>query len=269
MIEVTFTESAGGGLMCARQCAPVFTDSVVYCVPLGLSMGDISTDVCGPERRAFLQSLICTNNADFAYVAEEELSGARKSLEQIIRAAVNGEPIRLWYSDIPDEMCGFYHILSILPAGSHIRTVKLPEYTEEGNTISIHSGWGGILPRKFADFLKYDEKLSENAHRMYRSRWKQLVQENAPLRAVVNGSVISAGEELYDFYILRELDAREDVFHEAYLIGDILGKYQLGISDWLIHRRIRHYEAQGLLEPVDQAPDDGPGYRRYLRKRTK
>ena len=269
MIEVTFTESAGGGLICAAQRTSAFADSAVYCVPLGLSMGDISTDVCGPERRAFLQSLIHTNNADFAYVAEEQLNGARKSMEQILRAAVKGEPIRLWYSHIPDEMCGFYHILSILPAGSDIRTVRLPEYTEEGNTLSTHNSWGGILPKKFPDFLKYEEKISENAHRMYRSRWKQLVAENAPLRAVINGKLVSAGEELYDFYILRELNTREDVFHEAYLIGDILGKYQLGISDWLIHRRIRHYEALGHLEPVDTALDSGPGYHRHLRKITK
>ena len=267
MIEVTFTESAGGGLMYARQLT--FADSAVYCVPLGLSMGDISTDVCGPERCAFLQSLIHTNNADFAYVAEEELNGARKSMELILRAAVNGNPIRLWYSDIPDEMCGFYHILSLLPVGSDIRAVKLPEYTEERNTLTIHNGWGDVLPNKFADFLKYEEKISENAHRMYRSRWKQLVQENAPLRAVVNGKLISGGEELYDFYILRELNARKDVFHEAYLIGDILGKYQLGISDWFIHRRVRYFEHLGMLEAVDQAPDSEPGYRRHLRKTTR
>lgn len=267
MIEVTFTESACGGLMYARRLS--FEVSMVTCLPLGLSMGNIRADVCGPERCAFLQGMICVNDPSLAHVAEEELETARKSMEQILRAAVSGEPVRLWYSDVPDEMCGFYHILSVLPVGSDIRAVKLPEYTEEGNILSTHNGWGAILPNQFAFFRKYEEKISENAHRMYRSRWKALVQENAPLRSVVNGKVISAGEELYDFYILRELNAREEVFHEAYLIGDILGKYQLGISDWFIHRRIQLFEAQGLLEPVDQAPDSEPGYRRYLRKTTK
>jgi hypothetical protein len=61
-----------------------------------------------------------------------------------------------------------------------VRSDHLLAHTEEGNTISTHSGWGDIFPDKFADFLKYEEKLSENAHRMYRFRWKQLVQENAP-----------------------------------------------------------------------------------------
>lgn len=267
MIEVTFTESAGGGLQYAQLFS--FEESVVTCLPLGLSMGDIRTDVCSPERCAFLQGMIRINNPAFAHVAEEELETARKSMEQLLRAAVNGESIRLWYSDIPDEMCGFYHILSILPLGSDIRAVKLPEYTEEGDTLSTHNGWGDILPNEFVNYLKYEKKISENAHRMYRSRWNQLVEENAPLRAVVNGRVISTGEELYDFHILRELNARENVFHEAYLIGDILGKYQPGISDWFIHQRIRYYEAQGLLEAVDQAPDSEPGYRRYLRKSIK
>ena len=264
MIEVTFTESAGGGLMYARHRS--FEDTVVTCLPLGLSMGDIRTDVFGPERCAFLQSMICIDDLAYAHVADEQLETARKGMEQILRAAADGEPVRLWYSDVPDEMCGFYHVLSVLPLGSDIRAVRLPEYTEEGDTLTCHSGWGGVLPKKLKDFLKYEEKLNENAHRMYRFRWNQLVQENAPLRAVVNGKVISAGEGLYDFYILRELERREEVFHEAHLIGDILGKYQLGISDWFIHQRIRNLEAQGKLEAVDKAPDSEPGYRRYLRK---
>ena len=265
MIEVTFTESAGGGLMYARHRS--FEDTVVACLPLGLSMGDISTDVFGAERSAFLQSMILVEDPAFAHMAEEELETARKGMEQILLAADSGEPIRLWYSDVPDEMCGFYHVLSVIPLGSDIRAVRLPEYTEEGNTLTCHNGWGGVLPKKFQHFLKYEEKISENAHRMYRFRWNQLVQENAPLRAVVNGKVISAGEDLYDFYILRELERQEEVFHEAHLIGDILGKYQLGISDWLIHRRIQFLEAKGMLEPVDTAPDSEPGYRRYLRKK--
>lgn len=265
MIEVTFTESAGGGLMYAQRL--YFEDSVVTCLPLGLSLGDIRTDVCGPERCAFLQDMILINDPEYSHVAEEELDTSRKAMEQILRSAVSGEPVRLWYSDNPDEICGFYHILSLLHIGSDIRAIKLPEYTEEGDTLSCSCGWGNILPGKFADYLKYEEKISENAHRMYRTRWNSLVQENAPVRAVINGKVASAGEELYDFYILRELNAREEVFHEAFLIGDILGKYQPGITDWFIHRRIRHFEALGMLEAIDTAPDSEPGYRRYLRKK--
>lgn len=266
MIEVTFTESAGGGLMCAKALS--FANSTVVCLPLGLSLGDISGDVFGEERRAFLQSMICIDDPSFADVAKEQLETAQKGLAELLRAAGEGEPVRLWYSDNPDEMCGLYHLLSILPPNSDILAIKLPAYEEfpEKGNIRAYTGWGEIEPEDFRRYLPLEEKISENMRRFFSFRWKQLVEENAPVRAVINGKPTSAGEELYDFHILRELDRREEVFHEAYLIGDVLGRYQLGISDWFIHRRIQHFEAEGLLESVGQAPESEPGYRRYLRK---
>lgn len=266
MIEVTFSESAGGGLMYAKHIS--FADSTVICLPLGLSLGDISVDACGEERRAFLQSMICIHDPSFANVAKEQLENARKGLVELLRAAVNGEPIRLWHSDNPDEMCGFYHVLSILPPNSDIRAIKLPAYEEfpEHGSVRAYTGWGEIEPEAFSRYLPLEEKISENMRRFFQFRWKQLVEENAPVRAVINGKPTSAGEELYDFHILRELDRRGEVFHEAHLIGDVLGRYQLGVSDWFIHRRIQYFEAEGLLEPVDKAPEPEPGYRRYLRK---
>lgn len=314
MIEVTFTESAAGGLMCAMSLgkgvyqAPAFavigqnedgspfsdaqireetarmgdehqkvwefatpmegSPRNVHCLGLGLSLGDISGDPLGEARAAFLRGMIAIPGAEYDEAAREQMERYRSSRDEILRRASEGEPIRLWYSNAPDEMCGFYHALSILPLGSDIRAIRLPEYTESGDTLSSASGWGEILPNKFADYLKYQEKIRENIHRMFRFRWHRLVEENAPVRAVINGKLASAGEELYDFYILRELESRADVFHEARLIGDILGKYQLGISDWFIHRRIGHFEAEGRLEAVEQAPDSEPGYRRYLKKTT-
>ena len=65
------------------------------------------------------------------------------------------------------------------------------------------------------------------------------------------------------------LDGSSFTKFNKYLIGDILGKYQLGISDWFIHHRIRYFESQGRLEAVDKASDSEPGYRRHLRKTTK
>ena len=65
-------------------------------------------------------------------------------------------------------------------------------------------------------------------------RWKQLQQENAPLRIYLNGKLQSASENIYDSFILREVDEQADEFSEANLIGNVLGKNQLGIGDaWI------------------------------------
>lgn len=314
MVEVTFTESAGGSLQCAfslgkgkfhppaiaivgenedespyseeqmaeetrrveEEYRKKWKNSVpmegnpkdVFCVALGLSLGDISGDLFGEERTAFMQDMICIPDERFANVAREQMEAYRHARDEILRRAADGEPVRLWYSHNPDEMCGFYHLLSILPPNSDIRAIKLPDYEEfpQCGSVRTYTGWGEMEPEMFHRYLPLEEKISEMARRMFQFRWKQLTEENAPVRAVISGKPTSAGEGLYDFYILRELDRRETVFHEAHLIGDVLGRYQLGISDWFIHKRIRYYEAEGLLEPVDKAPDSEPGYRRYLRK---
>ena len=100
----------------------------------------------------------------------------------------------------------------------------------------------------------------------YALEWRRLQEENAPLRVVLNGQLVSAPEDIYDEFILRELAVRKDEFLEAYLIADVMGKYQLGIGDAWLALRIETMVQKGILEVVKAAPEDGPVYRRMLRK---
>ena len=52
--------------------------------------------------------------------------------------------------------------------------------------------------------------------------WARLQEENAPLRAVVNGQLVSVGEDFYDGFLLRELAAQDKEFMEARFIADML-----------------------------------------------
>ena len=94
----------------------------------------------------------------------------------------------------------------------------------------------------------------------------QLQAENAPLRAVVNGQLVSVPEDFYDPFLLRELDALPDEFREAKLIGLTMGKYQLGVSDgWYAHR-IGQFIQDGRLLPLTKPEEGCPTYHRILRK---
>ena len=65
-------------------------------------------------------------------------------------------------------------------------------------------------------------------------KWNQLQNENAPLRAMLNGKLQSVSEDIYDRFILREIAEQPEQFKMAIVIGNVLGKYQLGISDvWI------------------------------------
>ena len=98
------------------------------------------------------------------------------------------------------------------------------------------------------------------------TKWSQLKEENAPLRVLLNGQLQSASEDIYDSFILREILAQPEVFNEAFVIGNVLGKYQLGIGDAWVAQRIDKMIAEGKLEIVERAPADHPVYRQKLRK---
>lgn len=231
--------------------------------PLSLSTGDIS----GPfsdARAEFLQSQVLCSDPNMSDVGQAMVESARQSLEKVLSA---DGPLRVWTSHNPDELCGFCHLLTLLPENADIRVIKLPEYDVCGATLTTHTGWGEVLPERLGAYLPLEKPLSTIERRHYANLWHTLRRENGPLRAIVNGRLTTVGADFYDHFILRELEKQPEEFHEARLIGEILGKYQLGISDSLIALRIEHFISLGILTPITES-EDGVLYRRYLRKQN-
>ncbi len=94
-------------------------------------------------------------------------------------------------------------------------------------------------------------------------------RQYAPLRAMLNGKLQSVSEDIYDSFILREIAEQPEQFKMAIVIGNVLGKYQLGISDVWISNRIDKMLEDGVLEIIQDAPKGETNYRRILRKRMK
>ena len=84
---------------------------------------------------------------------------------------------------------------------------------------------------------------------MYAEMWGELVLENASLRAVVNGTVLSVSEDFYDFIIWNRLTDKP--VKECRPIGDILGQVPIGIGDWWYAARIEHFIRQGRIKVVE------------------
>lgn len=53
---------------------------------------------------------------------------------------------------------------------------------------------------------------------------------------------------------------------EARVIGKVLGKYSLGISDSLVAIRIEQFIKDGMLKAVTHAGEKDPAYHRILKK---
>lgn len=182
------------------------------CFPLNLSMGDISKPF-SEERAEFLQSTMMIGGPNFSRIGAELMEAARKSLERVRSAR---EPVRIWTSRNPDEFCGFCHILTELPKDADIRVVELPEYEVLGNEIRTYSGWGEISPYELGRFQTLERPLSATERRYFSMQWRIMQAQNSPLRAMVNGLLLSVGADFYDSIILREIEKQPQEFHQCH-----------------------------------------------------
>lgn len=237
----------------------------IACFPLDLSVGDI-LDPFSDERADFLQSMVLIAGEAFSDVGRDLLETARDSLEKVLAAAEGGVPLRIWWSRNPDEFCGLCHMLSLLPQDADIRVVELPEFEVMGREIRTYSAWNEMDPVDFGRLQTRERSLTDMERRYFAGLWRELQAENGPLRAVVNGRLCTVGADFYDVFLLRELEKQPREFHEARFIGEILGRYPLGISDWLVARRIEAFISRGMLMPATEPLKDHPIYHRYLRK---
>lgn len=93
------------------------------------------------------------------------------------------------------------------------------------------SGWGEVAPEEWHRYLALQKPVLPVFEKGCATHWQELQRENAPLRATLNGQLISAPETLYDDFIFREIAAEGEEFQEVKVIGRVIGKYQLGIHD--------------------------------------
>lgn len=260
MIEVAFTESAAGTLLHARGTGEV------VCLPLSLSMGDISAPF-SDTRAEYLQGMIRIPGPEFMGIGREMMETARRGAERLRDAAATGEPIRVWYSRNPDELCGFCHLMTLLGSSVEVWLVALPPLMEEGNAVITYSGWGEMEPERIEGAIPRQQQLTAAERWYFAGLWQSLSRENGPLRATVNGVPRTVGADFYDPFILAEIDRAGERFREAELIGNVLGRQLPEISDWLVAGRIEEFISRGILEPVTEPEENRPIYHRILRKR--
>lgn len=245
--------------------------SDIVCFSLALSVGEIDEDIIGAKREAAMRLLLSIEPPEIADGLAEQLEKTRGNLRKVLDCAANGEPIRIWVSKNPDEACGLYWLIAQLyQAGvkkPEITLASLPDYVERPDgTVVEYQGWGEVAPHEVGAFAMNGKKLPVNCVFAIAQRWKELQEENTPLRAILNGKLVSVPETQYDSFILRSLSEQENEFYEASAIGNILAKNQLGVGDAWIALRIERFIEQGLFEPVTEPKEGECSYRRILRK---
>lgn len=232
------------------------TAEEVVCLGFMLDIGNIKEPIDSQYRKNLIYSMYAQNQYGRSPEMDEELKLAgevySKELLRLKKYLEDGETIRVWYSDAPYSICGFYSLCQILQSyKNEVHIVKLPEYVVRKTSVVSYRNWGEVPAEEFAGFLSHERVLTKEEVRMYAMLWIELTEDDSPLRAVINGRVIGVPEDFYDFLIWKRLTCNP--VKEARLIGDILGCFQIGMGDWWFAKRIEHFIQQDKIEVMEES----------------
>ena len=179
------------------------------------------------------------------------------ALTRLQEAKVSLEPVRMWICvNDPAELCGFCFVCSLLVDDRiPLSVVRIPAHIEKENCIISYRNTGEVNPQELGAFIKYEEPISELQRRVNADIWSGLVRENAPLRAVVNGNLMSVPKEFYDFALRANM--KDGEFMVAQLIGKTFCQMP-GVSDRWLYLRIQAMLQSGELTTVSAATGDHP-----------
>jgi len=226
----------------------------VEALTLSLDIGDISDmDTDMNARKKLLDDLF----ADFPGVSDEIWEANQHTLTRLQEAKATLEPVRIWICvSNPAELCGLHFVCRLMvDAQTPLSVVLVPEQIEKDNSIISYRSTGEINPEAFGVFTEYEEPISELQRRAYANIWSDLVRENAPLRAVINGSLIGVPKDFYDFALRANIPDGE--FKVAQLIGKTLSRIS-GVGDRWLFLRIQAMLQSGELIAVSAATGDHP-----------
>lgn len=263
MIDVLFGEGEAGSMK-AAQHSKILDSKDVVCLGFMLDIGDIKESAESVYRKELLYSMFnqqqWEDNDEEQVELKETGSFYVEELRRLKEYIDKGESIRIWYSDSPYSICGFYFLCSWMKGYDNpIFVVKLPKNKINENSIVTYQHWGEVLVEDLAYFLRYGKELSKEERRLYESLWNELVEDNNPLRAVINGRVVGVPEDFYDFLIWKILTDKP--IKQARLIGKILGYYPIGIGDWWYALRIEKFISEGKIKVVQ---DSNSRYERMI-----
>lgn len=228
--------------------------SDIFCFEYDLAFGDISEKIPGDKRYQFLHRSISKmyTSDKHGNLADEWVSDLKKKnqkyLKELRKAIKEGTSFRVWYSSAPDELNSFYWLMSFFDKQkcySNVSTVYIPPDYWQGRWFC--RGTGMIEPGKFYEALSLEKSLSKEQIVAYSERWKQLQRENAQMRLMVSGNLVSLPIDFLDSFIYRAIEKLPETFTIARLVGDTMGESVIMVGDRPLFERVLHIIEKGDL----------------------
>lgn len=202
------------------------------------------------EQVACLPLLLFCGNIKNVY----NIENAEISLREFTMLTGKDEEVRIWYSSADaGEYCGLLHAVTML-TDCRLTVVDCNRDVRSGNSVTHYRNTAALDEEVMLDFLQYEyapepEKLQE-----WRECFTRLQEENAPLRVIEKGRIISADINYYDKMIGQHLSAEENSI--ARIIGAVIGQRDgIPFSDTFIAGRLQSFLDRGIIELVTKKED--------------
>ena len=258
MIEVVFGERDNSAVnnaiihekMYANQETCHFGNCVISLYGM-LDIGDIQSSVTSQCREKMLQKIILLAFPNKGVsIAAKDWHKYVTHYDTLLARAEAGEHVRIWYHDAPCSRCGFLSTVHMIAhTNCNISAIAVPLGTDEDGS-DVNTTWGDFSRSEIIKHLHLTQTLSPNEIKILSNKWVHLQQENAPIRIVLNGRLLSVPEEFYDQFILQNL-AEQSLPVCKLLI--LMMQRKLHISEGMMIFRINKLLGYGVLEVVEQA----------------
>lgn len=228
-------------------------EDVVY-VDMCLDIGDLSRPIDSGYRKKLIMSLDkmpYSNEADFDIeYYEDEWKRHTAQLYRLQELIHQKEAFRIWYSDNPYSLCGFYFMCSILQnQGCQVTTIKLPDHKESLDlNMPQASSWREISEEEMYKFLPLEKQLTDLEIQFYANRWNELKEGKSALRVIIDGELRGVSEDYYDDIIRKEIP--DGKFKLAKVIEKLMVKYPRGPIDAWYTMRILEMINNGELNMI-------------------
>lgn len=213
----------------------------VVCIGFSLDIGNIACDIDSMERKKeFIRLDYLDEDVEKVFATQ------REDFEKLVYTAKTGEHIRVWKSNAPHTACGFAFLCDALrDINCNMGVIICPNDT------------GLLQSLQYHEFLALEKQIDSTEKQAQGDIWHNLKIENAPLRALVNGKLISVPENFYDHIITKNTSDNEFVIGE--LLGNIAQKYNdlCVIGNWYL-LRIKKMINENKLEIVSDKDPTNP-----------
>ncbi|WP_165815246.1 DUF3658 domain-containing protein [Levilactobacillus bambusae] len=195
-LDITFDHALATTLTTFHDLSDDDHDEVLE-LDLALDVGDIS-HVDDTETRQAIWDTRRKFNPD-APTGDDMIS----QLGHLDDAIDDGRSLRVWISNDPSDLCGYYWLCARL-AGNMAGEVFTVNVTRHAMKLM------GVYKRNTIGDMSLDELVNQINNvtsvngltlRDIKHIWDVLVAENAPLRVNVNGVIISVADSFYDQFV--------------------------------------------------------------------